>query len=335
MLRIARRSRLVRDKWDREDYIDNSIEFACSVAREVCQDRPLLAPVADTPAEGAVGPYVGALAGAARGSVPATLVTVCQALRELGVTVRADSFLDQTLWAWPVEKLLPLTDADEIRLRVELEQRGMRPVAADTMKDALSHSAEQDRFDSLTDWAESLQWDGVERIEGVLPQFFGVADTAYHRAVGDYIFTTLAGRALVPGVKADMLIALIGTQGQRKTSTLEALAPEPEFVAEIDLSAPEDNIARMLRGKVLVELGEMRGMRRKGQDALKAWISRRWEEHVKKYSERTARYGRRCVLVGTGNEVEFLNDTTGARRYLPVRVGHIDVVGLAAAREQL
>jgi predicted P-loop ATPase len=47
-------------------------------------------------------------------------------------------------------------------------------------------------------------------------------------------------------------------------------------------------------------------------------------------------FPRRCVMVGTTNDDEFLADPSGERRWLPAKVlGTVDVEGLIADRDQL
>lgn len=274
---------------------------------------------------------------AAQGLIASTVATIETALssEESGVKIAYDSFKDRISISVAGAPWRPLRDTDYGRLRAAFERRGFKPVPAEAMSTAVAMVAESNSFDSATQWAEGLVWDGVERLPTMMPRFYGTDDTAYTRAAGLYLFTALAGRALVPGIKADMAVIMVGLQGAMKTSSIEVLCPEPEAFGEVDLNKRDTDLARQLRGKLVVEMAELNGLAGRDQEAIKAWISRRKEEWTPKYKEMAIAYWRRCVLIGTDNKGEFLDDPTGARRFLPLHVKAVDVVGLAAVRDQL
>lgn len=180
--------------------------------------------------------------------------------------------------------------------------------------------ADVNKFDSMQDWLKGLTWDGVPRVDSFLHKFARAEDTPYHTAVSRYLWTALAGRTLDPGVKADMVPVFIGKQGLGKTTLVENLAPGREYFVSLDFSRNDNDLTRMLRGKVVAEIGELRGLSRREVDGVKAFISERVDEWVPKYSEHAIKYPRRSVFVATTNRETFINDPTGSRRWLPVRL---------------
>ena len=272
-----------------------------------------------------------------RGAPLATINNVLAALRRpdvCGSQIGYDEFRDALVvgrsGAWR-----PVVDNTYTELRSTLEGKGFLPVGKDMMRDAFLMVAAANRFDSAQQWARGLQWDGVPRAELFWVDYFGVRDTPYARAVGLYTWTALAGRAVQPGVKVDMVPVLIGLQGEGKTTAVESLSPIEDAFVEIDLGRKDDDIARSLRGKLVGEIAELRGLQSRDAEGIKAWVSRRHEEWVPKYQEFATRFARRLLLIGTGNEHEFLDDPTGERRWLPMEVGLVDVAGVRAVRDQL
>ena len=232
-------------------------------------------------------------------------------------------------------------DGDYFWMRVRLESfpgASFKVIGREAIRDAVHAVAERNKFDSATLWLEGLEWDGVERIDAFLPTYFRSSDTAYTRAVSTYLWTALAGRLMHPGVKADMVPIAVGLQGVGKSTAVSAIAPGVEFFAEISFAESEDDMARKLRGKVVAEIGELRGLHSKEIESIKAFVSRTNEQWVPKFKEFSTQYARRCVFIGTTNQSQFLADDTGNRRWLPFEAaahGPVDVAAIQSDRLQL
>lgn len=229
----------------------------------------------------------------------------------------------------------PFTDPDYTRLRLVLENRGFKAVGREMIRDAVGFVAEAHRFDSAITWLDGLAWDGQPRIDRFLPAYLGTDDTPYTRAVSRYIWTALAGRVLEPGCKAEMVPVLIGEQGTLKTSSVQAMAPAPEHFTEIELDVRDTDLARKMRGKLVGEIGELKGLFSRDSESIKQWLSRTHEEWTPKYKEFAVKFPRRLLMIATTNEEEFLADPTGERRWLPVRVARCDPDAVSRDRMQL
>jgi hypothetical protein len=208
-------------------------------------------------------------------------------------------------------------------------------IPTELLRSAVSAVGSEDVIDSAQEWVGRLQWDRVERINKFFVDYFSAEDTPYVQAVGAYTWTALAGRIVEPGCQADMAPVLQGIQGVRKTSAVRALAPDPEMFVELDLTEDDTELARLMRGKLVGEIAELRGLRGRDSGAIKAWVSRRTEQWTPKYKEFSTSYQRRLILFGTTNEEQFLDDPTGNRRWLPMKVGSVDVDAIERDRDQL
>ena len=132
-----------------------------------------------------------------------------------------------------------------------------------------------------------------------------------------------------------MVPVLVGAQGIRKSSAVAAMVPDPQYFCEISLADRDDDLSRKMRGRLIAELGELRGLRGKEREAVKAWVSRQYEDWTPKFREFNTVYPRRLIFIGTTNNETFLDDVTGNRRWLPVTVASVDVDAIVRDRLQL
>ncbi|MGH8235429.1 MAG: VapE domain-containing protein [Steroidobacteraceae bacterium] len=229
----------------------------------------------------------------------------------------------------------PVDDVLVTRLLMDFERMGFAPIAVDYMRRAIDEVGHRQQFDSAVEWLDALVWDGVPRIDRFLPLYAGTDDDDYNRAVSAYLWTALAGRALVPGIKADMVPVLIGVQGSRKTSSLEALVPDPDHYSELSLLDRDTDTARLMRGKLVCEIGELRGLSKRDLESVKSFITRRHEQWIPKYREFAITFPWRSLLIGTTNQSQFLEDDTGNRRWLPITVRNFNREAVERDRLQL
>jgi predicted P-loop ATPase len=270
--------------------------------------------------------------------IPSGYENISLALRNgyIGYEFSYDVFTDSELMR-PIgaSSWQPVTDARETDLMCMLERKRFDAPAAAHMRRALRHVAEQYCTDSLAEWIRGLAWDGASRVSDFAVRYMGCAPGGYATAVSQYVWTCLAARALDPGCQADIAVVLVGEQGAGKSQLVQAIPPRDDWYTEIDVSAPPADRARLVRGKVVIELSELSGFDKRTNEELKKWITQRREEWIPKYQERAAVYPRRCLIIGTTNQDDFLSDHTGERRYAPIRVGTCDVEALRRDRNML
>jgi len=129
---------------------------------------------------------------------------------------------------------------------------------------------------------------------------------------------------------------LVGAQGLRKSSCVEAMAPAREFFGVLSLKDDDAARGRKMVGKLVMELGELRGLlNTNDEEGIKTFFSSGFDEWKPLYNERTKKHYRRCLFMATTDKTEFLSDVAGNRRYLPVKINRTDVEGIVRDREQL
>ena len=272
------------------------------------------------------------------GKYLATLNNIVNALSDrdfCNLQIRLDVFTEQINIDWGNGKFIMFSDNDYAALRMHLPKLGFHEIGDKMIATAVKYVAFNNKYDSAQDWINSLVWDGIPRVAQFFPQYMGTPDGAYVQAVAKYTFTAVVGRILEPGCQADMAPIFVGAQGVGKSSAITALLDNQDTFTEISLDEKDADISRKIRGTLLAELPELRGLRKVDVESLKAFITRRKEKWVAKYVEFASEYKRRVIFIGTTNQETFLGDSTGNRRFLPITVGKADIPAIKRDRLQL
>ena len=166
-----------------------------------------------------------------------------------------------------------------------------------------------------------VTWDGKPRLDTMLIDCLGAADTPYVRAVTRKTLVAAVARAFEPGIKFDTMLVLCGPQGIGKSAIFNRLA-DPWFSDNLTMGDMKDKTgAEKLQGRWILEIPELSGMRKAEVETTKAFITRQEDQYRPAYGRYVERKARRCIIVGTTNAIDgFLRDTTGNRRFWPVIV---------------
>jgi predicted P-loop ATPase len=259
------------------------------------------------------------------------------ALHKMGVMLRYDEFADRTLISGLPDFGPVLDDAALDRIWLLLERRFRLSVSKDLTRTVITDTARLNKFHPVCDYLASLKWDGTKRIDTWLTIYGGVEDNDYSRAVGALFLTAAVRRVRNPGCKFDEMVILEHeVQGTDKSTALATLAVKEEwFSDDLPLSVEGKQVIECLRGRWIVEAGEMSGIKRTDIAHIKALLSRQVDRARLAYGRIVSEVPRQCVIVGTTNDLEYLRDTSGNRRFWPVRCLKFDVVALRRDRDQL
>ncbi|MCA3560682.1 MAG: hypothetical protein IOC82_06580 [Aestuariivirga sp.] len=258
------------------------------------------------------------------------------ALRKLNVELRHDLFAGRAL-VEGLDGYGPNLDDDATnRLWLEVDARFKFRPTVDFFNRVLSDRARQSTFHPVVDYLDGLRWDGVPRLGRWLVEYGGAADTRYVRAVGELVLVAAVRRVRRPGAKFDEMLVLESEQGKDKSTALKVLAiREDWFTDDLPLNAESKRVIEALSGKWIVEAGELKGMRKGGADHLKGFLSRSHDRARMSYDRREREVPRQCIIIGTTNDSRYLRDTTGNRRFWPVRVQPFKIAELRRDRDQL
>jgi predicted P-loop ATPase len=259
-----------------------------------------------------------------------------RALELLGVGVRYDEFNDQVLVDGHAERTIVADDAllDELWLLVEERYRFLP--RRDFFFTVVTEAARRNTFHPVRDYFDGLKWDGVPRLDRWLVDYCGAEATEYVCAVGALALVACVRRVRKPGEKFDEMLILEGPQGIKKSTALRTMAVRDEwFLDDLSLSADAKKIIEQTRGRFIVEVSELSGMKKTEVEHLKAMLSRQTDRSRLVWEKTTSDRPRQFVAFGTSNDSDYLKDITGNRRFWPVAVTKIDDAALARDRDQL
>lgn len=195
------------------------------------------------------------------------------------------------------------------------------------IQSAIEYVARNNQIDTLQEYMDATipEWDGVPRVDQFFRDYCGAEDSEYSTVLGRYTFGMLWARGINPDpVKADICPVLIGAQGIRKSSFVEALALERNFFQHIDFQKEDKELAKLIRGRTVIEVPEMVGLTKRQAGELKAFLALDTDVTRVLYSDDQFYYVRRCLIFMTTNKKQFLDDPTGNRRYAPIEVTRCD-----------
>jgi hypothetical protein len=267
---------------------------------------------------------------------PKASKNVAIALRRLGVSLSLDQFAHR-LEIIGLEDFGPqLDDAAVERLFVLCETKfGFRPEFTWFYR-VIRDIARRDAHHPVKRYLDALVWDRQPRVDGWLTQYAGAPDTPYSRAVGRMLLVAAVRRIREPGVKFDEMVVFEGEQGTAKSSALRMLAVKDDwFVDDFPLDGDGKKVIEAIDGKWIVEAPELSGLSKANVEHLKALLSRGVDRARRPYERLGVDVPRQSIIVGTTNESSYLRDTTGNRRFLPVRINRFDLPALARDRDQL
>lgn len=259
------------------------------------------------------------------------------ALDKLKVQLSFDVFCQKPLVTTPTYSG-PLMDAVLTELWLATDTTfGFRP-SKDFFYDVTQNLAHANKFHPVLDYLTSLTWDGEPRLNTWLITAAKAADTEYVRAVSSLMLIAAVRRVTEPGCKFDEMVVLeSGQQGLMKSTALRTLCPHDHwFSDDLPLNVDAKQIVERTLGKWLIEASDLSGMQVSRVEQLKGMLSRQVDGPVRlAYGRLPVEQRRQFIIVGTTNSYSYLTDSTGNRRFWPIRVSQFDVPWIKTHRDQL
>ena len=207
------------------------------------------------------------------------------------------------------------TDTDDACLRNYFATK-FRIKGKGIIDDALQEVTQDNKFHPVRDYLQGIQWDGDCRVDELFIKYLGAEDTPYVRAATRKWLCGAVARVMHPGIKFDTAIVLYGSQGLGKSLILEKLGKGWFNNSLVDIKTKDT--MEQIQGSWVIELGELAPTFKNENEIVKAFISRASDRFRSPYGRRTDEYPRQCVFAGSTNNLMFLKDRTGNRRFWPI-----------------
>lgn len=268
---------------------------------------------------------------------PASQVNIKLALSLMQVALSYDEFSDRLMCSTSNDAPRPLEDSIVDRLWLDIDDRYRFRPPRDFFYIVVRDLARRNSFHPVRDYLDGLAWDGISRVDGWLSCYGGAEKSDYVKAVGALVLIAAVRRIRKPGAKFDEMLVLESPQGSaQKSSAIATLCPNQEwFSDDLPLSSDSQEVIERTSGHWLVEASEMSGMRGRDVEHLKAFLARPVDKARMAYDRIVTVRPRHFVLIGTTNNDKYLRDSTGARRFWPVKVPYFDLEALRRDRDQL
>lgn len=210
-------------------------------------------------------------------------------------------------------------DTDDAELRLYLSGKRYGIKGKDLITDVFKSVSAKHSFHPIRDYLNALAWDGEKRLETLFIDALGIEDSEYSRAVTKAMFVAGVQRVMEPGSYMDYTMVFIGEEGIGKSKLLDRLSRDTRwFVDSCPITGKEayENI----RGKWIVEIAELVGLRKSGTDEAKNFLSKRSDFYRAAYDRYPQDQPRQCIFFGSGNNLNFLQGIGGDRRFWPCEV---------------
>ena len=197
-------------------------------------------------------------------------------------------------------------------------------------------SREVPQHHPIREYLKALQWDEEDRIANLVHETFQIEEPLeIHQRYLECFFISAVARVMNPGCKVDTALILQGPQGARKSSFFHFLVPNEEWFSD-DMGALDNKDASLaVAHSWIIEWAELESVRRSNVGSVKAFLTRQTDKYRPPYGRTIIDTPRSSVIVGTTNEEQFLQDSTGNRRYMVIPVRHIDTDAVKRDRDQL
>ena len=189
------------------------------------------------------------------------------------------------------------------------------------IRSAITVVAMRHRYNPVLDYFDDAykNWDHKQRLNHIMGDYLGVEENTVTQLITKLFFVGAVAKAHNPKTKFDFVLDLVGGQGAGKTTFLQKIAPLGYYTDQFSTFDNKDDYAVMRRALIIND-DEMTATNNASFEILKKFITLQEFEYRKPYGHQAERFAKNFVMARTTNELYYLKDKTGERRFLPLHV---------------
>lgn len=235
------------------------------------------------------------------------------------------------IWNSEVQKFVPISDRDRSSLWVAMSQSLQLRVRQQDLDDLVLSDAVP-RFNPCQAYVDSLpEWDGTDYIGQLAATVVVAGDRDYFSQVFKKWFVAILPGMLCDDTVNETVLVFIGKQGIFKSTFFERLLPPPlqdYYLSKTNSQRMTKDDRIMLSQNILINFEEIDSLSPKDLSQIKAVITAKSVTERGAYRHNADRFKHIASFCATGNNMEFLTDMTGNRRWLT-----FEVLNIASPRE--
>lgn len=190
------------------------------------------------------------------------------------------------------------------------------------LRNVITEVALDNSYHPVKQYLESLEWDGVPRVETMFTTFLSAKDSELYHVYAKLFMIAAIKRVYKPGCKFDNMLVLQGEQGNGKSTFCEKLAVNDKWYNDNIIIADRDKDSLLyMQDAWIVIMDELDAWNKADTNAAKGFMSKRSDKFRAPYAQNSEEHPRHCVFIGNTNDETFLKDSTAIteRRYWVIK----------------
>ncbi len=230
------------------------------------------------------------------------------------------------------------TDADNEMLSMWLGENYEIEPGTDRLQSLIVAISMQNPFHPVREYLEQChaKWQRAGSPCGYatmwVERYLGAKESPATRLFEKTWLISAVARIYEPGCKADNVLILEGDQGLLKSTALAILGGC--WFSDTNIDFADKDSLMLIHESWIIEMPELDKFKKADSDRAKSFFARCEDKYRAPYGHNLITMKRQCVFAGTTNTTDYLKDSTGNRRYMPIEcLKRLDIDALKAARD--